>query len=174
MQNTAGCLATSAEEEVHIRKRTFLKIIGKYSHTPQSISAASIMDIETENWKILHFLPSTTSPFAWTTIYLWLLTEKQKASDLCLSDQGPRWELCCDMQWLQDVAFRWNNVTPAFGYTRVTQMSAGLDISCPLWAHSPCDFQPSSQISVGILESQIFDQVTLDCDFVLAMNSKER
>lgn len=126
MQNTAGCLATSAEEEVHIRKRTFLKIIGKYSHNPQSISAASIMDIETENWKILHFLPSTTSPFAWTTIYLWLLTEKQKASDLCLSDQGPRWELCCDKQWLQDVAFSWNDVTLALWYTRVTRCQQAL------------------------------------------------
>ena len=42
-------MTTSAEEEVHIQKHRLLKVIGQSSHTPQSISTASIMDIETEN-----------------------------------------------------------------------------------------------------------------------------
>ena len=125
--------------------------------TPLKVSllpASWILKLKTE--KHFRFLPSTTSPFTWTTIYLWLLTEKQKASDLCLSDWGPRWELCCKKQWLLDVAFSWNDVTPALWNTHVTQMSAGLKFSCLLWVHSLCNFHPSSQFQWGFLKVRYF------------------
>lgn len=149
-------MATSAEEEVHIQKHRFLKVIGKYSHTPQSICTASIMDIETENWKTLSLLTFYHLSVC-LNYHLPLTADREAEGQRPLSLwRGPRWDLCCKKQGLPDVALSWNDVTPALWYTHVTQMSAGLKFSCPLWVHSLCNFQPSSQFQWGFLKVRHF------------------